>query len=267
MTDVNDLVCMLRIVLKLDAAQSVEQISQKIPNMLMEVWSKYLLLLKKYVHMFRDHPEVRQLLQLVLEALLKYAQNGLLLLLDSSPGQDPTTAAKLKYVFFICQRISATLSVSGRVAVDASVEGLAFLVLAAFRGLSYLSNMDENFVAAKGEDLVIKAVGPFTGERLSDLLQRAFLGLSIIDARMKPLAIAGLCHASCLHIEKTSAVDRGESIQTAVSTVLSSLLTLSCAHITSVQDKEVWTIVLRLADSLLALESTGVVTMIQVSSI
>ena len=263
-TDVRGLVCMLRLVHKLDSLQSEEHISQKIPNMLMEVWTKYLLLLKKYAHMFGDHSEIRELIQLIAEALLRYAQSGLLLLIESTSEQDSTTAAKLKYVFFICQRVSATLSVSGRCAVEASSESLAFLALASFRGLSSLQNMDGEFIAMKGEDLLVKALGPSSRERFPDLLQRAFQSLAMTESRMKPLATLGLCHSSCLYIEKTTAADDPESVQAAVSTILRCLLCLSCAHITSVKDEEIWKAVRRLADSLLALEASCMVTLMQV---
>ena len=261
-TDRIDLANMLRLVVRLDSAQSDPTISQEIPNLLMEVWTKYLLLLKRHAHMFDDHSETRELLELILRNLINYAESGLHLL-DVNTSQ-AANMSKVKYLLFICQRISAALSVSQPVAINSSLEGLAFAMLASFRGLSSMPSMDGDFFSTKGEDLLLKSVNPSSKDRLFNLLYRAQVNLVAAEMRTRALAACGLSHCCCLFIEKAEAEEYGESISTAISINLSCLYYLSCAHVGFVEDTVIWSVIRRLTNVLLSLKSPVIVNKVQV---
>jgi hypothetical protein len=211
------LLALLKIVIHLDSLTKEQPVLPSFPNLLIETWTKYLAILKKFSRLVSNHDEHNIVLdsglcKVMTEAttlLITYIREGILALLMSSIYEEVIFLAKVKLLFFFAQRLSASIALTG-MCMSKDCKDKALFILSGYRGLSSCivteaRSQCESY-CLKGEDLLLKTVATLSTASFFPMLTYIDTAQSYFSTSAdRHILITGLCGLAsmcCVYMEK-----------------------------------------------------------------
>jgi hypothetical protein len=273
----DDLCRSIELILQLDKISSDPIIVAKIPTIVTDIWTKYLHLIKRNISLFHNsNDKFHRPLTDILTTLNAYAESGLHMLTVECKIDNASFALKLKYLCFICQRLSVTLFAGNHIALDSDQVSVSKTLLLAFLGLvkaKTVKSVDQTDLLPlldKGEELLLKTFPTFTLPILYKTLceirpaMRKFQGSMLSVGSVAWLGYVTICALFIDKATESSNLNGVEYIGDVVHMAARALQGTCCKYVGLLDDSVIVSSIDSIVKALLKLSDLSVFVTIQV---